>query len=249
MYKKIAPVVAMVVLGSLISGCAPKYPNCEKDKHCHEGEYCVNNQCQQCRDNGDCPAGQECQGGGCREIVGYCTQSSDCADGQICRDNRCGPCLTASDCKDGKVCMDGICGEAECRSTEECPAGLSCVNYRCQPDSAAMSGLGPGDCEIDPIYFNFDSSEVTQDMRRQIEKNFDCLSKRGGRVILEGHCDPRGTTEYNMALGERRGHVVKRILKALGRESSDLRVVSKGEEEAEGNSEQGWAKDRKVEFE
>ena len=51
-----------------------------------------------------------------------------------------------------------------------------------------------------------------------------------------------------MALGERRSRVVAKIMKALGLESSKVRVMSKGEEEATGRSEEGWAKDRKVEF-
>jgi peptidoglycan-associated lipoprotein len=246
--------VSFVIVGTLTwlgvaaTGCGPKYPNCEQDKHCQEGEYCVNNLCQQCRDNGDCPAGQECQEGGCREIVGYCSDSADCAEGQVCRENRCGPCLSAGDCAEGQVCMDGICGKAECSSTEDCPAGLSCVDYRCQPDASPTSQIGPGDCDIEPVFFEFDSSEVTSDMRERIAMNQECLTERGGRVTLEGHCDPRGTTEYNMALGERRSRVVHKILKSMGTDPGDLRVVSKGEEEATGHDETGWSKDRRVEF-
>ncbi|MCP4675385.1 MAG: OmpA family protein [Deltaproteobacteria bacterium] len=241
-------IAVLAVAISVVCGCGPKYPNCEKDDHCHEGEYCVNNKCQQCRDNGDCPEGQECQGGACGEIIGYCSKSSDCAQGQICRENRCGPCLEASDCQDNKVCIDGICSEAECRSTDECPAGLSCVNYRCQPDPGLASEIGAGDCEIQTLYFDFDSSEISGTMRNTIESNYHCLTKRGGRVTLVGHCDSRGTTEYNMALGERRARVVSKVMRALGMESSSMRIISKGEEEATGHSEDGWSKDRKVEF-
>ncbi len=248
MYKTTLLLLGLFVASSLFLGCRPNYPNCKKDEHCHDGEYCVNNLCQQCRDNGDCPEGQECQGGACREIPGYCSQSSDCAEGQICRDNRCGPCLSAQDCEEGKVCMDGICGVAECHTNDECPAGLSCVNYRCQTDPMAGSGIGPGDCEIEPIYFEFDSSELSRDMRNTIENNYDCWKSRGGRVVLEGHCDPRGTTEYNMALGDRRARMVSKVVKTLGMEKSNLRVISKGEEEASGSSEDGWGKDRRVEF-
>ncbi|MDJ0765904.1 MAG: OmpA family protein [Myxococcota bacterium] len=229
------------------SGCRPQYPNCDNDDHCQEGEYCVNNLCQQCRDSGDCPVGQECQGGACREIEGYCTQSSDCAEGQVCRDNRCGPCLSDADCGGDNVCLNGKCGKGECRSTEECPAGTSCVNYRCIPDTSGQD-TGQHDCIIEPIFFAFDSAEVTADMRRKAEKNYDCLVKRGGSVSLTGHCDPRGTTEYNMALGERRARIVSKIIKTLGFDASKVRIVSKGEEEATGTDESGWAKDRRVEF-
>jgi len=239
-------VAAVLVL--FVAGCGPTYPNCKKDKHCHEGEYCVNNRCQQCRDNGDCPEGQECAAGACREIPGYCRDSADCAEGQICRNRRCGPCMTNSDCPSGQVCMDGLCGEAECHSTEDCPAGLSCINYRCRSDQTSSSMLGPGDCVLEPMYFAFDSAEVSSEMRRVMQNNYECLVKRGGRVTLEGHCDPRGTTEYNMALGERRARMVQKLLTAAGLDRGQLRVISKGKEEATGTNEAGWARDRRVEF-
>lgn len=233
----------------LAVGCKPDYPSCKKDAHCHEGEYCVNNLCQQCRDNGDCPEGQECAAGACRDIPDYCSGPEDCAQGQICRDNRCGPCLQAGDCADGMVCIDGLCGKAECNTTEDCPAGLSCVNYKCRVDESAASGLGAGDCELEPVYFAFDSSEVDPEMRRVLENNYDCLLERGGRVKLEGHCDSTGTTEYNMALGERRARMAQKLLATLGFDKGNTRVISKGEEEATGVGEEGRAKDRRVDFE
>jgi peptidoglycan-associated lipoprotein len=230
-------------------GCKPKYPSCKKDAHCRPGEYCVNNSCQQCRDNGDCPAGQECAGGACRQIPGYCSGPADCGAGQICRDQRCGPCLAASDCDSGKVCLDGVCSTAECHTTNDCPAGLSCIDYKCKVDENAMSGLGAGDCKLEPLYFDFDSSEVTPEQRSVLERNYDCLVKRGGKLVLEGHCDNLGTTEYNMALGERRAGIVKKLLTALGFDGKSARVISKGEEEATGVGEDGRAKDRRVDFE
>lgn len=249
MSQKGIRLVIMAAAVLAVVGCKPDYPSCKKDAHCHDGEYCVNNLCQQCRDNGDCPEGQECASGGCREIPDYCSGPQDCAQGQICRDNRCGPCLQGSDCADGLVCMDGLCAEAECRSTDDCPAGLSCINYKCAVENNSTSGLGEGDCKLEPIYFEFDSHEVDPDMRRKLEANYDCLLKRGGKVTLEGHCDNAGTTEYNMALGERRSRMVHKLLTTLGFEKSNMRVISKGEEEATGVGEEGRAKDRRVDFE
>jgi peptidoglycan-associated lipoprotein len=239
--------MVFVVIALAIVGCRPKYPACEKDEHCNEGEYCVNNLCQQCRDTGDCPEGQECMDGACSDIPGYCTDSSQCAEGQVCRNNRCGPCVENSDCPEGLVCMSGSCGKAECMSDEDCPAGLSCVNYRCKvvQDTSAAS---TGDCVLEPIYFAFDSSELTSEMRRKVEANYDCYQKQGGNLKVEGHCDPRGTTEYNMGLGDRRARIVSKIVTTLGADKSNIRVVSKGEEEATGSNESGWAKDRKVVF-
>jgi peptidoglycan-associated lipoprotein len=238
-----------LALATAATGCKPKYPACKKDAHCHPGEYCVNGQCQQCRDSGDCPAGQECAGGACREIPGYCSGPADCGAGQICRDNRCGPCLADGDCPAGLVCLDGGCLKAECHTTNDCPAGLSCIDYKCQVDQSAATGLGAGDCTLDPIYFDFDSSEVTAEQRNTVERNYECLKKRGGKLVLEGHCDNLGTTEYNMALGERRASVARKVLTALGFDGASLRVISKGEEEATGVGEEGRAKDRRVDFE
>ena len=97
--------------------------------------------------------------------------------------------------------------------------------------------------------FEFDSSEVSSEMRSTIERNYDCLAKSGGPVVLYGHCDDQGTTEYNMALGERRAGIVAKVIRTLGLDDSRVRAVSKGEEEATGTDEASRAKDRRVEFE
>jgi peptidoglycan-associated lipoprotein len=239
-------VVSMTALSAF--GCKPKYPSCKKDAHCHEGEYCVNNQCQQCRDTGDCGSGQECVEGACRDIPGYCTSASDCADGQICRDNRCGPCAANGDCAEGLVCLEGACRKAECMTEEDCPAGLTCVGYRCK-EVQKVEPPDTVDCELEPLYFDFDSSDMSAELRNTLERNYDCYQKRGGGTVrVEGHCDPRGTTEYNLGLGERRARIVSKALNTLGLEQSKMSVVSKGEEEAVGTDEAGWARDRKVVF-
>lgn len=235
-------------IGSLISACGPKYPKCENDEDCRENEYCVNNQCQQCRDDGDCPAGQECVAGACREI-GYCETSDDCAEGQVCRDNYCRACLNNGECPSNMVCLDGVCIEPECTTDDDCPAGLACINYKCTSDESEASHSGMGDCGIESIYFAFDSSLLGQKARRKIKDNYDCLKSNNGRVLLEGHADPRGTTEYNMALGDRRARSVKKYMGNLGIERERLRVVSKGEEESMGYNESTWAEDRRVDFE
>jgi peptidoglycan-associated lipoprotein len=248
MGKKVVLIGLMGLVTALLAfGCKPKYPSCKKDDHCNEGEFCVNNLCQQCRDSGDCGVGQECMEGSCRAIPGYCTSAADCADGQICRDNRCGPCAANGDCAEGLVCLQGACRTPECMTEEDCPAGLSCVDYRCK----AVETFTPveADCRIEPLYFDFDSSEMSYDMRNTLEQNYDCYQKRGGSLRIEGHCDPRGTTEYNMGLGDRRARMVSKALNTLGVERSQMSVVSKGEEEAVGTDESSWAQDRKVVFE
>ena len=69
-------------------------------------------------------------------------------------------------------------------------------------------------------------------------------------IVLEGHCDERGSSEYNMALGERRAKAVRDALTVAGIPSSRIRVVSFGEEKpaAEGHDEASWALNRRVEM-
>ena len=245
MSKKIGIIVSVVFGALLVVGCKPDYPNCEKDEHCREGEFCVNNLCQQCRGDQDCPEGQECSGGGCRDIPNYCATNADCAAGQVCRDNSCGPCISNDECGDGQICADGACIAAECQTDDQCPAGLSCVNYKCVVTEEAAPAAMP-ECSLDSVYFEFDSSEVDSAGRGVLDNNFACLQQRGGgQITLEGHCDAAGTTEYNMALGERRARMVHKLMKAMGVEGKNMRVVSKGEEESTGGNQ---SKDRRVDF-
>ena len=241
----------ILVLSSAVALCAachPKYPKCAKDAHCHEGEYCVNGMCQQCRDTGDCGAGQQCVGGACRAVGTYCATAADCAAGQVCRANTCGPCLSDSECATGQVCSEGACIVPECRTTADCEAGLSCVDNRCKVDAPVGAAGAAGSCQLEPVYFDFDSSQLTTAARDALERNAACLNGQGGKVTVEGHCDPRGTTEYNMALGDRRATTVRNILKSYGVAKSRMRAISKGEEEATGNDESSWARDRRAEL-
>jgi len=238
-------IVAAVV--TLAAACGPKYPDCDKDSDCLEQEYCVNGHCQQCRDHSDCADGLACEGGACAMVQGFCRSSDDCGGGQVCRDNRCGPCLSTGDCAEGMACRDGACVPSECATDADCPAGLGCVKYRCQPVAAAEAT--ESECDIESIYFEFDSSQFDDQMRRRLQDNYECLLRTAGRITIEGHCDPRGTTEYNMALGDRRARMARKMLKAMGIDPARIRTVSKGEEEARGHDAATYARDRRVDFE
>jgi peptidoglycan-associated lipoprotein len=241
-------ILAPAALLLAVSGCGPKYPACDKDDHCHEGEYCVNNKCQQCRTDGDCADGESCRSGACRP-AGYCETNADCGPGQACRDNLCGPCLAATDCAPDQACVDGACVAAECQTDAECPAGLSCQGRRCVAQQPASTGTTTRHCELDPVFFDFDSSQIDEETRAVLQRNYECLLATGADVTLEGHCDPRGTTEYNMALGDRRARRTKKVLKAMGVDGNRLEPVSKGEEEADGYNARTYAEDRRVDFE
>jgi peptidoglycan-associated lipoprotein len=103
-------------------------------------------------------------------------------------------------------------------------------------------------CELTSAYFDYDSSTLSDSARDQLSRNASCLRSRGGRgVHLTGTCDPRGTEEYNLALGERRAQAAQQYLKSLG-VTGEVTVSSMGEELATGTDEAGWARDRRVDF-
>ena len=81
------------------------------------------------------------------------------------------------------------------------------------------------------VFFDYDEFAIRTDARAALQQNADWLRRwTSTRITIEGHCDVRGTNEYNLALGERRGHAVREYLVSLGVESQRIVVVSKGEE-------------------
>lgn len=81
------------------------------------------------------------------------------------------------------------------------------------------------------VFFDYDKSEIREDARAPLQRAADYLKRwPSARVSVEGHCDSRGTSEYNLALGERRAQAVKDYLASLGVSADRLQQVSKGEE-------------------
>ncbi len=101
------------------------------------------------------------------------------------------------------------------------------------------------------IYFDFDSSTVREDALPVIKAHADYLASNSGvGITIEGHCDERGTREYNIALGERRADAVRRLLIANGVASNQIRTISYGEERPSmlGHNESAWSANRRAEF-
>jgi peptidoglycan-associated lipoprotein len=100
------------------------------------------------------------------------------------------------------------------------------------------------------VYFDYDSSEIRSDARTALASNADRLNSMSGSVTIEGHCDERGSTEYNLALGERRANAVKRYLVDLGVPTSKFRTVSFGEDRpaVQGHDESAWRYNRRADF-
>jgi len=105
--------------------------------------------------------------------------------------------------------------------------------------------------QFDDVRFDFDKSEVKEDGRKTCGVVAGYLKKNpNAKMLIEGHCDERGTAEYNMALGERRATAVMTYLVSLGVPKAALSAVSFGKEKPldPGHDEGAWAKNRRAHF-
>lgn len=101
----------------------------------------------------------------------------------------------------------------------------------------------------DRIFFDLDSAVLLPDARRTLERQAEWLGLYPElRLVIEGHCDERGTREYNLALGERRANAVREYLITYGIAPSRLRTISYGKERpyALGHDEEAWALNRRA---
>jgi peptidoglycan-associated lipoprotein len=111
----------------------------------------------------------------------------------------------------------------------------------------------PGDenhSVVDPVYFALDRFAVAPAERSKIEAAKKWLAENPDKnLVLIGHCDWRGTAEYNLGLGDRRANSVRKYLESLGVDPKRLETLSKGSTDAkQGGGESEWAKDRRVDF-
>jgi peptidoglycan-associated lipoprotein len=105
-------------------------------------------------------------------------------------------------------------------------------------------------CESATVYFDVASSTLTSESQATLEANLSCYQEYSSNIKIEGHCDERGTTDYNLALGQRRADAVKRKLTADGVAMSRISTVSYGEERPvdSGHDEAAWNKNRRAEI-
>ncbi len=104
---------------------------------------------------------------------------------------------------------------------------------------------------LEPVFFGLDSSDLDDPARRAVEANVDVLQRYPSWVItIEGHCDERGTPEYNLGLGERRALAAQEYLLELGVDPERVRTVSYGKEFPfdPGSDETAWAANRRAHF-
>jgi peptidoglycan-associated lipoprotein len=107
------------------------------------------------------------------------------------------------------------------------------------------------EADLFTVYFDFDKYNIRGDQKANLDKNAKILKENPDLVIkIEGHCDERGTVEYNLALGDKRSVSVKEYLIDLGIAARRIQTISYGKERPvdPGHTETAWAKNRRAEF-
>ena len=121
---------------------------------------------------------------------------------------------------------------------------------RCDYNARSLDELNR-ESPLQPVFYALDSSDVGADMQGTLQKNAEILRQYPSWVVtIEGHCDERGTAEYNLALGERRAQAARAYLISLGIPAERIKIVSYGKEFPfdPGTTEEAYAKNRRAHF-
>jgi len=104
---------------------------------------------------------------------------------------------------------------------------------------------------LSDVFFDFDKSTISDEGKQALAENARQLKEGGAMgIVIEGHCDERGTNAYNLALGEKRANAAKDYLVSLGVDGARIQTISYGEERPfdPGHDETAWAKNRRAHF-
>jgi peptidoglycan-associated lipoprotein len=149
--------------------------------------------------------------------------------------------LALAGCPQKKVVEDSSAGGAEQTPSIDNTA----MNFDpTGSDSGRIEGLMS-------INFDYDKSALSADAKKKIQGNVEWMkAHKNVNVQVEGHCDARGSIEYNLALGERRARAVKAYMTSLGISDGRINVISYGKEKpvAQGDGEDAYAKNRRANF-
>ena len=195
---------------------------CTQDSQCGELGYCDHGQCVACRDDADCGEGR-CTQGRCEvEVVARETEED----------------VTLAGAGAGELCFGEPCTGRDHEGDE--------ISGECRPQAGSDDLVA-----LASVAFDFDLFDLTDTAQEILVANADCLAQVPElTVIIEGHADERGTSEYNLALGDERAAAVRRYLANLGIDESRLRIMSKGEEEpvCVDATEECWSRNRRVDL-
>jgi peptidoglycan-associated lipoprotein len=182
-----------------------------------------------------------------------------------------GECKSSADCAAqqgvGTVCVTGRC--VECAADSDCTSGFACQKNRCEPKAGALGaadtsgqrdGAGAGSSGAadaacgDPtaftVRFGFDQSSLAGDATATLQKLAGCLQRSPAKKVgVDGHCDDRGTTVYNMALGKKRAEAVAKYLRDLGVSApAETNTYGKERPVCREATEDCWARNRRAEL-
>ena len=251
----------MMALAVVTLGCpGTDYPKCEKDDQCKKtadgkavNEFCVFGQCQQCAKDANCAAGEHCNQGRCES---QCSDDASCGTGKICEDGACrvADCDASKPCGAGKSCETGRCvsptgAPGTCVEDLDCKGGMKCQAGTCV--SSTISGSDAACEKHTRVQFDFNVFDLRDDARTALDAYAKCMGDHADwKLQIEGHTDERGTTDFNLQLGEKRASSVKDYLARLGVEKSRIRTISYGEEHPLENAsnESAWARNRRAEL-
>lgn len=221
----------------------PKNGECSKSDDCRDqqgyGKVCVQGRCQECGIDTDCQAGFVCRENKCTPRP-ECAQDTDCGAGRACQ---AGKCITAQ-----------VTPKAECENDVQCGAGRACQSGRCvavqtKDPVAVCSGHNAGELasgEDNFVHFDFDKATLRSEDQAKLQKMASCLKQANASVSVEGHCDQRGTADYNIQLGQRRAEAVRKYLGNLG--VSGVQATSYGKERplCDQDQESCWSRNRRA---
>lgn len=119
------------------------------------------------------------------------------------------------------------------------------------PAAPDYANLDPSKYGIEDVFFGYDQYDLADVSMGVLTKNARILKEAGVTVMVAGHCDERGTIEYNIALGEKRAKATRDYLVSLGVPAGSLKVTSYGESRpfSTGHGENDWAQNRRAHFE
>ncbi len=115
----------------------------------------------------------------------------------------------------------------------------------------AIDNANVATIDVAPCYFAFDDFSLNETAKENLRAKAQFLTANAAvKIVVEGHCDERGSNQYNLALGERRAHSVKMFLENQGVSPERISIISYGEEKPidPGHSEEAWQKNRRTEF-
>ena len=131
----------------------------------------------------------------------------------------------------------------------------ACSSNQQEQATGASTSVTPGSVADfrqnvgDRVFFDTDMSNIREDGRQTLTRQAEWLKKYGNyQITIEGHCDERGTREYNLALGERRANAARQYLVAQGIPAARVKTISYGKERPDpvGSDEAAWARNRRA---